>query len=121
MAAKKKKQYQYNTERQYKAAYTEWEGYKRRRRPQWSIIRQLDECQTNVKGVVRLIGQLGTDFLLKGNKISLHGLAIRSEFLLILLIYIYTKTRLFLIIIIIIVPAHPSGQNIFSGGGGYLA
>lgn len=50
------------------------------------MIGQLDECQTNVKGVVRLIGQLGTDFLLKGNKISLHSLAIRSEFLLILLI-----------------------------------
>lgn len=50
------------------------------------MIGQLDECQTNVKGVVRLIGELGTDFLLKGNKISLHSLAIRSEFLLILLI-----------------------------------
>lgn len=50
------------------------------------MIRQLDECQTNVNEVVRLIGQLGTDFLLQGNKISLHSLAIRSEFLLILLI-----------------------------------
>ena len=50
------------------------------------MIGQLDECQTNVNEVVRLIGQLGTDFLLKGNKISLHSLAIRSEFLLTLLI-----------------------------------
>lgn len=84
MAAKK--QYQYNTERQYKAAYTENATKEEEDRNDQLMIRQLDECQTNVNGVVRLIGQLGTDFLLKGNVISLHSLAIRSEFLLILLI-----------------------------------
>lgn len=84
MAAKK--QYQYNTERQYKAAYTEKATKEEEDRNDQLMIRQLDECQTNDKGVVRLIGQLGKDFLLKGNKISLHNLAIRSEFLLMLLI-----------------------------------
>ena len=78
MAAKK--QYQYNTERQYKAAYTEKATKEEEDRNDQLMIRQLDECQTNDKGVVRLFGQLGKDFLLKGNKISLHDLAIRSEF-----------------------------------------
>lgn len=84
MAAKK--QYQYNIERQYKAPYTEKATKEEEDRNDQLMIRQLDECQTNVKGVVRLFGQLGTDFLLKDNKISLHSLAIRSEFLLTLLI-----------------------------------
>ena len=84
--AAKKKQYQYNIERQYKAPYTEKATKEEEDRNDQLMIRQLGECQTNVKGVVRLIGQLGTDFLLKGNKISLHSLAIRSAFLLTLLI-----------------------------------
>ena len=60
--AAKKKQYQYNIERQYKAAYTEKATKEEEDRNDQLMIRKLDECQTNVKGVVRLIAQLGTDF-----------------------------------------------------------
>lgn len=52
---RKKKIYQYNTERQYKAAYTEKATKDEEDRNDQLMIRQLDECQTNVKGVVRLI------------------------------------------------------------------